>query len=431
MDPTFARELLLLVLLVKILAAASIASVLARSAYFKSLLFQPRKNLRDQAAIGALIGIPLFIGAALRVILKYQAPELTMEGAALAGVLCGPIAGMVAGGIGSVPALLHNEILAPPAMVAAGALGAFARFMAPDKDYIWHFSPFFDLNLYRWFRQRFGYPRGDWQMFFFVQLIAMEAGRILLGRAFPGRLFYLHSASPPVEVAICFATVACVAVPITIWKNVRNELLIEEQRRLLVEARLSALTAQINPHFLFNTLNSIVSLVRTDPDSARMVIHKLSSILRQLLRKTEAFSPLREELAFIDDYLSIEVVRFGREKLTIVKEIEDDTLPVMVPSMLLQPIIENAIRHGLSPQLDGGVIHLRSARQNGRLLLEVHDNGVGISSERMKNIYGQGIGISNVQERLRVLYGSEFTMDISSPPEGGTSIRIGIPLLQS
>jgi len=428
---TNTRELLLLVLLVKILVAASLASVLARSGYFKRLLFQPEKNLRDQLTFGLLLGAPLFIGTGLRVILTYQAPEMSFEGAALAGVLCGPVAGMVAGGLGSLPAMLHHELLALPVMVAAGALGGFARHLAPDKDYIWHFSPFFDLNLYRWFRKRFGYPRGDWQMFFFVLLIAMEAGRILLGRAFPGRLFYLHSPSPPIEVAICLATIASVAMPITIWKNTRNEMLLEEQQRLLIEARLSALTAQINPHFLFNTLNSIVSLVRSDPDTARTVIFKLSNILRLLLRKNETFSPLRDELAFVDDYLSIEVIRFGEQKLRIVKEIEEETLPVMVPSMLLQPVIENAIRHGLSPRVEGGVIHLKSSRRNGRLELEVRDNGVGIPPLKLKNIHQQGIGISNVQERLRVLYGSQFKMEIKSPPEGGTSIVIGIPLLHN
>jgi two-component system LytT family sensor kinase len=431
LDSGITRELLLLVLLVKILAAAAIASVLARSAYFKRLLFKAEKNLREELIFGLLFGIPLFIGAAVRVVLKYQAPELSLEGAVLAGVLCGPVAGMVAGGLGSLPAILNHELLSLPVMIAAGSLGAFARHMAPDKEYIWHFSPFFDLNLYRWFRRRFGYPRGDWQMFFFVWIIVIEAGRILLGRAFPGRLFYLHSSYPPVEIAICLASVASVAMPITIWKNTRNELLLEEQQRMLMQARLDALTAQINPHFLFNTLNSIASLVRSDPDTARTVIFKLSNILRQLLRKNETFSPLRDELAFVDDYLSIEVIRFGPEKLRIVKEIEEETLPLMVPSMLLQPIVENAIRHGLSPRVEGGTILLRSCRQNGRLLLEVSDNGVGIPQRRLKDIYQQGIGISNVQERLRVLYGSDFVMQIESPPSGGASIMIRIPVLHS
>ena len=136
-------------------------------------------------------------------------------------------------------------------------------------------------------------------------------------------------------------------------------------------------------------------------------------------------------MAFVDDYLSIEVIRFGRQKLQIVKEIEEESLSLMVPSMLLQPIVENAIRHGLSPRLEGGVIHIRSCQQNGRLLLEVRDNGVGIPQGRLKDIFQQGIGISNVQERLRVLYGSDFTMQIESPPGGGASILIGIPLLHS
>ncbi|MBI3895147.1 MAG: histidine kinase [Acidobacteria bacterium] len=428
-DPNNARELLLLVLLVKILAAASIASILGRSASFKRLLFRPEKTVRQQFIFGFVLGAALFVGAALRVILKFQAPDLGLEGAVLAGVLYGNIAGMIAGGLASLPALAHQEILALPLLLIAGALGGFARSLAPSKDIVWHFSPFFDLNLYRWFRQRFGYPRGGWQMFFFMWLIVLEASRILLGRAFPGKLYYLFNGSSLILIAICLTTIACVAIPLTIWKNIRIELQLEEQGRLLMQARLDALTAQINPHFLFNTLNSIASLVRIDPETARQVIVKLSSILRRLLQKHENFTPLNEELAFIDDYLSIEVIRFGEQKLRIVKEIEDQTLPLMVPSMLLQPIVENAIRHGLSPKVEGGVIAIRSCRENGRLILEVRDNGVGIPLEQIEHIYQQGIGINNVRERLRVLYGSEFIFQVDRLPEGGTSIQIGIPLL--
>src|SRR5690242_7633729 len=129
---TTARELLLLVLLVKILAAASIASILARSGRFKRLLFKPAKSIHEQFIFGLWLGIPLMTGAALRVMLKYQAPELSLEGAALAGVLCGPIAGIVAGSLGSLPAILHHELLSLPVMVAAGSLGGFARQLAPD-----------------------------------------------------------------------------------------------------------------------------------------------------------------------------------------------------------------------------------------------------------------------------------------------------------
>lgn len=421
------RELLLLILLVKILAAASIASILARSVNFRRLLFLPHKLLSDQLLLGVVLGMPLMFGVLLRILLNYQPPDLSLEGAILAGVLGGPIAGLLAGGLAAFPAALNQEYLAPPLMLAAGALGGAARMLAPNKDDVWTFSPFFDLNLYRWFRQRFGYPRAEWQMFFFVAITVMEAARMVLGRLYPDQLFHLLSSSKPVVVAICLTTIACVAIPITVWKNVRNEMLLEEQRRLLVQARLDALTAQINPHFLFNTLNSIASLTRTDAEVARQVIIKLSSILRQLLRKSENFAPLRAELAFIDDYLSIEIVRFGPEKLCVQKKIDAEVLDTPVPSMLLQPIVENAIKHGLGPKLEGGIIQIAAHRQGRYTMLEIRDNGVGIPREILDQVHQKGIGISNVQERLRVLYGSDFLFHIECPADGGTAIVLGMP----
>jgi two-component system LytT family sensor kinase len=136
---------------------------------------------------------------------------------------------------------------------------------------------------------------------------------------------------------------------------------------------------------------------------------------------------LREELSFIDDYLDIEVARFGRDSLEIVKEIEHDTLETFIPSMLLQPIVENSLKHGLAPKIDGGRILLRTARSNGRLQIDIQDNGVGISEEKMPHVYVEGIGLSNVRERLRVLYGTDFILDIQSREGQGTVIRIDVP----
>ena len=143
------------------------------------------------------------------------------------------------------------------------------------------------------------------------------------------------------------SSIFAVMLPLKIWNNTRNEKKLEAQQLRLNEARLAALTSQINPHFLFNTLNSVSSLIRTNPDQARSVVYRLSSILRRLLRKTDNLTPLREELAFIDNYMMIEMVRFG-EKLRFIKEIDPETLNRLVPSMLLQPLIENSIRHGLA-----------------------------------------------------------------------------------
>jgi two-component system LytT family sensor kinase len=139
--------------------------------------------------------------------------------------------------------------------------------------------------------------------------------------------------------------------------------------------------------------------------------------------------PLHEELGFVDDYLDIEVARFGRDNLQIFKQVDHNTLDAFVPSMLLQPIVENSIKHGLAAKLDGGQITIRTSSTDGRLVIEVEDNGVGISRDRMARVYVDGIGISNVHERLRVLYGDDFRMDISSSEGLGTRIRIEVPEL--
>jgi two-component system LytT family sensor kinase len=204
---------------------------------------------------------------------------------------------------------------------------------------------------------------------------------------------------------------------------------LERHQELLLKARMDALSSQINPHFLFNTLNTVSALIRYAPDMAREVVLKLSNILRRLLRKHETFVPLREELEFIDDYLDIEVARFGRDSLEIVKNIEEETLEAFVPSMLIQPIVENSLKHGLSVKLEGGKLQVRTKSRAGRLQIEIEDNGAGISEEKMPHVYVEGIGLSNVRERLRVLYGGDFQLEIQSRPGEGTLIRIEIPEL--
>jgi two-component system LytT family sensor kinase len=259
---------------------------------------------------------------------------------------------------------------------------------------------------------------------------AFEAGRVALSNAVPSRWLYsLHPTNIGYLSIDILSSVMCVAITIKIWNNTRIEMNLEQNQQLLLKARMDALTSQINPHFLFNTLNTVSSLIRFDPDMARGVVLKLSNILRRLLRKHETFVPLRDELDFIDDYLDIEVIRFGRDKLQIFKDIDKDTLDAFVPSMLLQPMVENAIKHGLAPRLEGGEIHIRTRRRDGRLILEIDDNGIGIPSERLREVYGGGIGISNVHERLRLLYGDQFKMDIQSREGEGTQICIEIPEL--
>ena len=220
-----------------------------------------------------------------------------------------------------------------------------------------------------------------------------------------------------------------VGIPLKIWNAIRVERKLEEQGRLLLEARLDALQRQINPHFLFNTLNSIASLVRSKPELARQMTVKLANILRALLKDHDTYVPLREELRFTDDYLDIEVVRFGTEKLKVEKEIDPQTLDVLVPSILLQPLIENSIKHGLEPRIHGGTVTLRSRLQGNRVMIEVADDGVGIVARPPSELRrtGAGIGMKNVRERLEVLYGNQARFTVVSNPGRGTLVSIEIP----
>jgi two-component system LytT family sensor kinase len=338
------------------------------------------------------------------------------------------MAGSLGGALVSLPGFFNHEWASTPLACGAGALGGLIRVLLPNKELIWNFGPFSFLGIPRWMGRMLKDPAAAWEMLPLAGAAALELGRIALSLTLDPRwLFMLEARTPLTRVLLMLSTVMAVAVPIKIWNTTRIEAKLEQHEQLLLQARMDALASQINPHFLFNTLNTVSSLIRFDPDTARVVVLKLSSILRRLLRKQENFVPLRDELKFIDDYLDIEVVRFGREKLQFVKELDEETLDAFVPAMLLQPIVENSIKHGLSPKVEGGEIRIRTARRDGRLILEVEDNGVGIPPARIPGEGDTGIGISNVHERLRVLYGDDFRFDIQSQQGRGTHIRIEFP----
>jgi two-component system LytT family sensor kinase len=270
---------------------------------------------------------------------------------------------------------------------------------------------------------------------FLATIVGLRFVQTELARNFPQSIYSIESLDNLWVWALIYAaTVTAVGIEIKVFNSVRIQIKLEEQERLLLHARMESLQNQINPHFLFNTLNSISSLVRFDPDTARDMIFKLATILRRLLSSGEAFAPLREELEFIDNYLDIEVVRFGREKLKVVKEVDPASLDVVVPSMLLQPLVENSIKHGLSPKIEGGSIYLRSRVTNSRLIIEVEDDGVGMGGaqlEESSSWSGMGIGMANVSERLQVLYGDTARMTIDSHEGKGTLIRIRLPLVEA
>jgi two-component system LytT family sensor kinase len=273
----------------------------------------------------------------------------------------------------------------------------------------------------------------DWQVVLLLAPVGLELLRQGLGSRWSDhhRLFFLHGAppgSPWMMAVVILATVLAVATPIKIWNNARIEHRLQEQETLLLAAKIEALASQINPHFLFNTLTSISSLIRTEPETARTLITKLSGLLRRLMRSTDHFVTLREELESIDEYLDIEVIRFGPQ-LQVVKEISPETLDIVVPSMLLQPLVENSIKHGLARKVGGGRITIRTFIRNRHTIIEVLDDGLGMSEERLEAAFGGGIGLSNVNERLRTIYGANYHLKLASVPGQGTCASVEIPEL--
>ncbi|HET8666579.1 MAG TPA: histidine kinase, partial [Terriglobales bacterium] len=281
------QRLILVTLLVKLGVAAAVSSALVRAKSFKSMLFREERTIQQKVNLVLFAGFPFALGVLVRgSVHNFLAADLSFEAAVLIGVIGGRFAGVLAGVLISLPGIAHNEVMNLPFDAFAGFVAGWMRRLAPDYEAIWTFSPFVDLSIYRWVRKAIEKPRPDWQVSFFLVILGLSFARIQLGRAFPQHFFSLESPQWAVMLAIYATTVMVVAIPLKVFNSTRMEIKLEEQERMLLQARMEALQSQINPHFLFNTLNSVSSLVRFDPDTARELIVKLANILRRLLRKT-------------------------------------------------------------------------------------------------------------------------------------------------
>jgi two-component system, LytTR family, sensor kinase len=423
-----AEQYLLTTLMVKLAVVAVLATMLVRFPWFRRILLTEKRDWPERLVFAASLGVPLTAGVMARLLLNYDAADLSLAGAFLAGLLAGPYAGALVGALVGFPAVVAGEWIALPFTVGCGFAGGGLREICP-KEAIWHFSPLFFTDLHRNVWRLVRRFQIDWVVILLAAPIGLELVLQALGHRFGSYRIFYHA--PPnlwLGWLVVLATVLCVAIPIKIWNSARIEHRLQEQEKLLMAARVEALASQINPHFLFNTLTSISSLIRSQPETARMLIVKLSGLLRRLLRSQEHFVTLREELEAIDEYLDIEAVRFG-PKLAIEKAIDPSTLEIVVPSMLLQPLVENSIKHGLSPKIGEGRITLKSARQDGHIIIDVIDNGVGVKPGTQEDVKDGGIGLRNVNERLRVIYGANYQLQLDSVPGEGTCARIVIPEL--
>ena len=205
----------------------------------------------------------------------------------------------------------------------------------------------------------------------------------------------------------------------------------------LATAQLQALRMQLHPHFLFNALHSAAMLTMIDPEGAHRVLVQLSALLRTTLdRSSAAEVPLSEEIDFVDQYLAIERVRF-QDRLRVAIEADDDSLSAAVPNLILQPLVENAVRHGIARRSDSGELRIRAVRNNGVLVLEVEDDGEGLPNAwTLSPPHGTGVGLTNIRSRLERIYGDRGRLELLTPtdaagkPKRGTLARVTIPYRQ-
>src|SRR5215468_2363575 len=205
-----------------------------------------------------------------------------------------------------------------------------------------------------------------------------------------------------------------------------HELKASQFQAQLAQAQLQALKMQLHPHFLFNTLHAISSLMRRDVEAAERMITRLSDLLRLTLENVGAQeTPLRQELEFLERYLEIEQTRF-RDRLQVKMEIEPETLDARAPNLILQPLVENAIRHGIAPRAAAGLVEIRARRSGDKLELQVRDNGVGLPTDHREPIK-EGVGLANTRARLEQLYGAAYRFELNNVDGGGLIVSLTIP----
>src|SRR5919201_5489516 len=249
------EQVLLTTLVAKIAVMAALATMLVRFRRFRHILIFERRSWRDRLTFALSFGIPLCLGVAARLLLQYDATDLTLEGSFLAGLIAGPYAGATVGALVGIPPLGNGEWIALPFAVGCGFAGGGLRELCP-KEAIWHFSPFIFTSLHRRAWRMLRTLEGDWQGGLLLAPIALELLGLALGARWSvhHRLFILMPTSTRTTFLVLLSTVLCVATPIKIWNNARIEHRLQEQEKLLLAAKIEALASQINPHFLFNTL---------------------------------------------------------------------------------------------------------------------------------------------------------------------------------
>jgi len=301
---------------------------------------------------------------------------------------------------------------------------------------IWY-ACFLSAPLFVWVARRFPFETGRRAMSFLVHILVI-VGIAAVTAILQFKLTYRDAnMAPPlgafVKISLItgvlpFITVALAAHALDARSRAQERSLeMERVRSQLAESRLEALTAQLQPHFLFNTLQGISTLIARDPVAADKMLTSLSELLREVLRRGDRREiELNEELRVLESYLDISRARFG-DRLSIEVHADDATRRALVPFFVLQPLVENAIHHGISSHAGAGKVEIGARRDADRLLLTVTDDGPGIVTTDAQ----RGIGLANTKARLEELYGASHRLELGRPDEGGFQVSVSIPFRES
>ena len=308
------------------------------------------------------------------------------------------------------------------------------------SGYVW----FLISPIILWLGHRFTFDNGKWKTSIPVHLVAsivLAVLQLAIDAYVLPKLGYMSSAGPQpyldllkrillfnlhFSVAIYWGVLG-IQQAIKYYRKYRErELHTSQLEARLATTRLQVLKMQLHPHFLFNTLNAISELIYRDPESAERMISDLSDLLRMSFENLEVQEiPLKQELEFLEKYLEIELTRF-HDRLKVDMDISPDTLDASVPNMILQPLVENAIKHGIAPRATGGHINIAAVRENGHLNLTVRDNGLGVPFGDLESL-SEGVGLSNTRRRLRNLYGESHSFKLQNETGSGLVVDLVIP----
>jgi two-component system LytT family sensor kinase len=397
---------MIFMLFAKICILVTLTFALTRTRLFAHLL-RPRPSVREQITPLFLF---LLLGFAEVKIIGHPSPNLRIVAVCAAGLLTGPLVGGIIGLAVTAMACIHEGFPLPTialSMVAAGLAGGWLH----------RWKPTFAL------RPATGFVLGA----------SISLLRYALALAFFPFTHTYEPARPfPEECVLAFFQGSGVALILLVVALAREQ---EAQARAAAMAEVRALQARMNPHFLFNSLNTLSALSRTDPHAVPTAAASLGRFLRASLdQQDRPIVPLQEELAIVTAYLEIESLRMG-ERLSVFLEIKPDLLDTMVPPFLLQPLVENAVQHGIQPRATGGQIRCSAHREETCLVLEVSDNGIGIPPDIQARLFRPKDNCAHalplLRRRLQGLYGNAFTLTLESVPGNGVTVTVRIPLQSS